>query len=62
MVSRTSDSAFDCYQESQRGWGKVLVLAEDKEAAETVINEYLASLEMEEKKSKKRRKSDGDQE
>jgi len=56
MVSAYHDAAFDGYNSTQKGWGKVIVLAEDKEAAEKVISEYLASVEKKEKKKTTRKK------
>ena len=54
MVSPTRDPAFDGMEQTQRGWGRVIVLVEDREAAEQVIADYLASLEQKSKKKRKR--------
>jgi ABC-type Fe3+-hydroxamate transport system substrate-binding protein len=61
MISPNRDAAFDGYAESQKGWGSVIVLAEDRDEAEKIIEEYLASLE-EEKARKKRKKKSTDEE
>jgi len=58
MVSPSTDTAFDGYDRSQRGWGRVIVLAEDKEEAEKVIAEYLASLEQPKKGGRKKKKKE----
>jgi len=57
MVPSYGDSAFDGYERSARGWGRVIVLAEDREAAEKVIAEYVASLEQPKRGRKKKKES-----
>ena len=44
MVSSTRDAAFDGMETAGKGWGKVIVLAEDSEAALRIIEEYLGTL------------------
>ena len=56
MVSPVRDPAFDGYETSGKGWGRVIVLVEDREAAEKVIEEYLSSLEKKGKARKARKK------
>ena len=56
MVSPSQDPAFDGYESTSKGWGRVIVLIEDKEAAETLIKEYVASVEKEAKKKKAKKK------
>ena len=41
MVSPSQDPAFDGYESTSKGWGRVIVLIEDKEAAETLIKEEI---------------------
>ena len=53
MVSTTRDSAFDGIETSGRGWGKVIVLVEDREGALKIIDDYLASLKKKGKAQKK---------
>ena len=56
MVSRTDDAAFSDYEKAQKGWGRVIVLVEDKKEAERIIGEYLASLEKKGKKKAAKKK------
>ena len=56
MVSTTHDSAFDGMETTAKGWGKVIVLAEDREAALKVINDYLAKVKRQPKPRRKRAK------
>jgi len=56
MVSPYRDPAFDGYETSGKGWGRVIVLVEDREAAEKLIQEYLASLEKKGKARKAKKK------
>ena len=53
MVSTTRDAAFDGMEAAGKGWGKVIVLVEDREAALRIIEEYLASLRKKGKAQKK---------
>ena len=57
MVSPTQDVAFNGMDIAQRGWGRVIILTEDLEAAQRIIKEYQESLERE-KAPKKRKKKD----
>ena len=44
MVSSTRDAAFDGMEATSKGWGKVIVLVEDRDAAARIIEEYLSTL------------------
>ena len=56
MVSPIHDTAFDGIETSAKGWGRVIVLVEDREAAEALIQEYLASLQKKGKAQKTKKK------
>ncbi|HUS57162.1 MAG TPA: DUF2007 domain-containing protein [Planctomycetota bacterium] len=56
MVSAIRDTAFDGMEASGKGWGRILVLVEDREAARKLIEEYLSSLEKKGKARKTRKK------
>ena len=59
MVSPTQDSVFDGYEKSQKGWGRVIVLTDDKPEAERVLQEYLAAREEPAKKKAAKKKRPG---
>ena len=56
LVAPTRDAAFDGYEAAQKGWGRVVVLAEDKEEAERIIEEFVASREPKARKKKATKK------
>ncbi|NQT21499.1 MAG: DUF2007 domain-containing protein [Planctomycetes bacterium] len=56
LIAPTRDAAFDGYEAVQKGWGRVIVLVEDKKEAERIIEEYLASREPKARKKKTTKK------